>query len=98
MDDTTIKEIIRIDLGVSVDTPDYDRLIDTIIKRAKRAIEEEGIIIQDNDEDGALVEQYAAWMLRKRKENAPFPRMLRYQLNNRLLSEKMKKPEETEEQ
>lgn len=98
MDDTTIKEIIRIDLGVSVDTPDYDLLIDTMIKRAKRAIEEEGITIQDNDEDGALVEQYAAWMLRKRKENAPFPRMLRFQLNNRLLSEKMKKSEDTEEQ
>lgn len=96
MDDSTIKEIIRIDLGVSVEAEDYDRLIDMMISRAKRAIEEEGITIQDNDEDGALVEQYAAWLLRKRKENAPFPRMLRYQLNNRLLSEKMKKSEETE--
>lgn len=88
MDDVTIKKIVKIDLGLSVGA--YDDLIEPMIDRAKAAIEEEGITIKDNDEDGMLVEQYTAWLLRKRKENVPFPRMLRWQLNNRLLSEKMR--------
>lgn len=97
MDNATIKSILKIDLGISVEA--YDELIEPVIERTKEAIKEMGITIRDTDSDGMLVEQYAAWILRKRKENVPFPRMLRHQLNNRLLSEKMalQEPETTEQ-
>ena len=40
-------------------------------------------------DDAVLVEMYAAYLYRRRREeNAAMPRMLRYALNNRLLSEK----------
>lgn len=87
MNNSQIKTILKIDLGISVTA--WDAFIEPMIERAKKAIEEEGIHLQDTNEDGMLIEQYAAWLLRKRKENIPFPRMLRWQLNNRLLSERM---------
>lgn len=87
MTDETIKNILKIDLGISVDA--YDNLIEPMIERAKSEIELKGIHLQDNVSDGMLIEQYAAWLLRKRKENVGIPQHLHHQLNNRLLSEKM---------
>ena len=93
MDNSTILTILKTDLQISVDA--YDNLLENYIKLAKKAIETEGIILTESAEDGMLVESYAAWLARKRKDNVPMSRMLRYMLNNRLLSEKMQS--ETEE-
>ena len=42
-----------------------------------------------NVEDGMLIEMYAAYLYRKRKEEKGImPRMLRYELNQRLFSQK----------
>lgn len=92
MDNSTILTILKTDLQISVDA--YDNLLENYIKLAKKAIETEGIILTESAEDGMLVETYAAWLARKRKENVPMSRMLRYMLNNRLLSEKMKAEED----
>ncbi|MDE6729629.1 MAG: hypothetical protein K2J71_02495 [Oscillospiraceae bacterium] len=40
------------------------------------------------DDDLHLELMYAAWMWRKRDTGETMPRMLRYQLNNRVFSEK----------
>lgn len=88
MENSTILTILKTDLQISVDA--YDNLLENYIKLAKKAIETEGIILTESAEDGILVESYAAWLARKRKDNVPMSRMLRYMLNNRLLSQKMK--------
>lgn len=92
MDNSTILTILKTDLQISVDA--YDGLLNNYILLAKKNIETEGITLTESAEDGMLVETYAAWLARKRKENVPMSRMLRYMLNNRLLSEKMKTEED----
>ena len=92
MDNSTILTILKTDLQISVDA--YDVLLDKYIELAKASIEKEGITLTESAEDGMLIETYAAWLARKRKDNVPMSRMLRYMLNNRLLSEKMKAEEE----
>lgn len=92
MDNSTILTILKTDLQISVDA--YDGLLNNYILLAKKSIETEGITLTESAEDGMLVETYAAWLARKRKENVPMSRMLRYMLNNRLLSEKMKAEED----
>lgn len=50
---------------------------------------ENGILEFFSAEDGALIEMYAAFLFRKRRETElAMPRMLRWQLNNRLFSQK----------
>lgn len=92
MDNSTILTILKTDLQISVDA--YDDLLNNYILLAKKNIETEGITLTESAEDGMLVETYAAWLARKRKENVPMSRMLRYMLNNRLLSEKMNAEED----
>lgn len=55
-------------------------------------IEREGITLNfDKIDDCMLVVMYSAYLYEKRKDvTAQYPRMLRYNLNNRLLSEKVK--------
>ena len=56
---------------------------------AKKFILKEGIALTNSQDDALLVEMYAAYLYRKRKEQQnEMPRMLRWALNNRLFSEK----------
>ena len=87
MDATTMLTAVKIDLGITTDA--YDDRLSTYLEFASKAIETEGITVADNIEDGNLVVMYAAWLWRKRTDNVPMPRMLRWQLNNRLFSEKV---------
>lgn len=88
MTDKAILTSLKIDLQISAGQ--YDEYLKNLIELAKKAIIREGITIKKDTEDGMLIEMYAAYLYRKRKENvAGMPRMLRYMLNNRLLSEKM---------
>ena len=89
MSNNEILTVLKTDLEIAVSS--RDDLLNNIIDLAKAAIEREGITIQDNTEDGMLVERYAAFLFRKRREDTvSMPRNLRYSLNNRLLSEKAK--------
>lgn len=82
-----ILQVLKMDLQIS--SPKYDTYLGHLITLAKRAIEKEGIILDDSTEDGMLVEMYAAYLYRKRREeSAEMPRSLRYMLNNRLISQK----------
>lgn len=87
MDDSIILNVLKMDLDISV--PTKDKLLSNMIMLAKDAIGKEGITLDSESvSDCMLVEAYAAFLYRKRKENIPMPRMLRWQLNNRLFSEK----------
>lgn len=87
MKDEDILTILKIDLQVSGEK--LDTLLLQLIQAAKEYIKTEGITLEGTAGDGQLVEMYAAYLYRKRREeNAQMPRMLRWALNNRLFSQK----------
>lgn len=87
MNDTTILEMLKVDLGISTNA--YDERLSQYITSAKDYITREGITL-DNEiiSDMNLVVMYAAWLWRKRDTTEAMPRMLRWNLNNRLFYEK----------
>lgn len=87
--------MLKTDLQISVSQ--YDEYLMNMIKIAEREIQKEGITMPYSDaagygiEDGMLIQMYAAYLYRKRKEPiATMPRHLRYMLNNTLFSQKGK--------
>lgn len=96
MDNTAMLNALKIDLGIT--TTAYDSRLAQYLKTARASIETEGIVLDDSGteetpqltiEDGNLVVMYAGWMWRKRDTGEGMPRMLRWQLNNRLFSQKV---------
>ena len=87
MADSDILTILKVDLQIAVNR--LDEYLLALIQSARRFITQEGITLSDSMDDAVLVEMYAAYLYRRRREeNAAMPRMLRYALNNRLLAEK----------
>ena len=85
--DEDILEILKVDLQVS--SPALDRYLLVLITSARAYITQEGITLEDTAQDAMLVEMYAAYLYRRRREeNVQMPRMLRWALNNRLFSQK----------
>lgn len=73
--------ILKVDLQVSRTA--LDTYLTSLIQAAMQYITKEGITL--TPDDYMLVEMYAAYLYRKRREeNAAMPRMLRWALNNRL--------------
>lgn len=88
MNESTMLQMLKIDLGIT--TTAYDERLTQYLTSAREAIIKEGITLDDSViSDGNLVVMYAAWMWRKRDTNEGMPRMLRWQLNNRLFGEKV---------
>lgn len=80
---------LKIDLGIT--TPLYDERLLQYIESAEQMIKREGATLSlDSEEDVQLVVMFAAWMWRRRDTGEGMPRMLRYALNNRIFSEKMR--------
>ena len=71
-------------------TSAYDERLTAYLNSAQQMIGREGIALTDSAEDSTLTIQYAAWLWHDRDNGTGMPRMLRYALNNRLFSEKMK--------
>lgn len=90
MADEQILEMLKSNLDTT--TSVKDKYLKFLIDASKEKIAEEGITLDLNKSgDVNLVVMYAAYLFRKRAEDNPvMPRMLRYALNNRLFSEKMK--------
>lgn len=85
--DADILAILKVDLQVS--STALDTYLNALIASAKDYISTEGITLADTESDGMLVEMYAAYLYRRRREeNVQMPRMLRWALNNRLFSQK----------
>ncbi len=79
---------LKIDLGI-LNTTVYDARLTQYIEAAQDFITREGVALQDTPEDNHLVVNYAAWMWRKRDSHVGMPRMIRWQLNNRIFSQHM---------
>lgn len=80
-------EMLKVDLGIT--TFAYDERLNLYLENAQTEITREGVILDmSNVGDMQLVVSYAAWMWRKRDTGDGMPRMLRYQLNNRIFSAK----------
>lgn len=82
MTDTEKLEALRIDLGLT--TTAYNDRLAQYLKAAEAEIEREHVALSDSVADGNLVVQYAAWMWRKRDTGEGMPRMIRWQINNRI--------------
>lgn len=79
---------LKVDLGIKSTTA-YDERLTQIIKSSYAMIVREGATLDASDlEDAQLIVMYAAWVWRRRDTGEGMPRMLRWQLNNRILSEK----------
>lgn len=87
MTDAEILTVLKIDLQVS--SAALDMYLEPLISAAKDYITTEGIHLSDSYSDSMLVEMYAAYLYRRRREeNARMPRMLRWALNNRLMQQR----------
>lgn len=85
---TAILSSLKVDLGI-LRTTAYDSRLKEIIKSSFQMIEREGATLDVSVlEDAQLVVMYSAWLWRKRDSGEGMPRMLRWALNNRILSEK----------
>ena len=82
MEETTKLQMLKIDLGIN--TSAYDSRLTQYLASAKAEIEREGIKLTDSVPDENLIVQYAAWMWRKRDTGEGIPRMIRWQINNRI--------------
>lgn len=90
MTDADKLAMLKIDLGIT--NNHYDERLEQYLTFAADEIKREGIkLLADNLTDDNLQIMYAAWMWRKRQDGDEMPRMLRYALNNRLMSQKMKR-------
>lgn len=87
MSNEQLLAMLKIDLGITASL--YDTRLSQYLKTAQDEIEREGASISPSDDvaDANLVIQYAAWMWRKRDTGEGMPRMIRWQINNRLFSE-----------
>lgn len=85
---TAILSSLKVDLGI-LRTTAYDSRLKEIIKTSFQMIEREGATLDVSLlDDAQLVVMYSAWLWRKRDSGEGMPRMLRWALNNRILSEK----------
>lgn len=79
--------MLKTDLGIT--TSAYDMRLLQYLEAAQGQIVREGANVSVDDiTDGHLIVMYAAWMWRRRDSMEGMPRMLRWQLNNRIFSEK----------
>lgn len=88
MDTGQLLTMLKVDLGITTDA--YDDRLTAYIESAQTEIERQGASLTDSVGDMQLVTMYAAWTWRKRDTGDGMPRMLRYALNNRIFSEKIK--------
>lgn len=83
-------KLLLLKMDLQITTTAYDELLSQMISSAEGMIAREGIVLDSKKaEDTQLVVMYAAYLYRRRRdENPAMPRMLRWALNNRLLSQK----------
>lgn len=90
MDAAILLAALKIDLGIT--STAFDDRLNSRIATAQERIAAEGATLTDSDGDQDLVVMYAAWLWRSRVSGEKMPDMLRYALNNRVLSEKARQP------
>ncbi len=80
---------LKVDLGI-LSTTLYDERLLSYLSSAAESIRQEGAttISPSSPLDAQVIVMYAAWLWRKRDSMEGMPRMLRWQLNNRIFGEK----------
>ena len=73
---------LKIDLQIT--STGYDERLIQYLNTAEKEIKREGYTLTDSIDDANLQVMYAAWLWRKRDTGDGMPRMIRWQLNNRL--------------
>lgn len=86
MNEELLLKALRVDLGITSEA--FSQRLLSRIRTAQARIEEEGITLEETEQDRDLVVMYAAYLWRSRTSGEGMPRMLRYALNNRLFSRK----------
>lgn len=87
MTDNDILNMTKANLSLINHT--WDEYLINLIGVSRQMIAREGITLADTLEDNNLIVMYTSYLYRKRAEDtAVMPRMLRYALNNRVISEK----------
>jgi len=83
MTDAERLALLKIDLQLITDA--FDSYLLQLLSAAREMIAREGVQLTASAEDEQLLRMYAAYLSRKRAEDAPaMPRMLRWALNNRI--------------
>lgn len=83
--------LVKANLGIVAAATVYDDSLIHLIQVSEEEIKREGVTLDYcSSADINLIVMYTSWMWRKRDADTGMPRMLRYQLNNRILSEKAK--------
>lgn len=100
MAEFSLLQRLKIDLGI-INSTVYDERLSSLLSVAKKEIEREGVVLNENDvDDGELIVDYARFMWQgRRAESNPesqIPRSLRWRINNRLFGQerKSRNPEE----
>lgn len=82
-------ELLKVDLRILSGV--YDERLLMLLKSADAGIRREGAAPDyTSPEDMHIAVMYAAWLWNRRDTGEGMPRMLRWALNNRVLSERMK--------
>lgn len=86
--ESQLLEMLKIDLGITASA--YDGRLLNCIETAKQNIVAEGVsdLNMSDISDANLVLMYAGWTWRRRDTMDAMPRMLRWQLNNRVMGVK----------
>lgn len=81
--------MLKTDLGILTTTA-YDARLTQLLTAAEKAITAEGASTLNASDamDMQLIVMYAAWLWRRRDSMDGMPRMLRWNLNNRIMAEK----------
>lgn len=88
MENSTLMALLKADLDLLTVPKEREAYLMQQIEAAKSMIQREGITLTDTPEDTQLVVMYAAWLYRKRNTGEGMPRMIRYALNNRVISQR----------
>ena len=88
MENSTLMALLKADLDLLTVPKEREAYLTQQIEAAKSMIQREGITLTDTPEDIQLVVMYAAWLYRKRNTGEGMPRMIRYALNNRVMSQR----------
>ena len=94
MTDAELLKMTKSNLQIAGST--WDDYLAQLLTAAQGAIATQGITLDlEKIDDCNLVVMYASYLYRKRADDNPsMPRMLRYELNNRLFSQKVAAEEE----
>ena len=90
MADSTMLTMLKTDLSITAAQTAYNTRLEQLLTAAQREIIKEGASTLDASDplDMQLIVMYAAWLWRRRDNMEGMPRMLRWQLNNRVMAEK----------